>query len=135
MFQSMCINIFPGCVLPSFHSNSQQHIHGLFWQLAHQSFCKEVKGHIHFFCHLINYYICYKLRKQITYLYHVCLGFYMHFYRFRSTLSSNSIISCILDKGYQVCPCFSIKCSIIGLLLIICLTLNLSLKGIITELH
>ena len=48
-------------------------------------------------------------------------------------LSSISIISHTLDKGYQVCPCFSIKCSNRGLLPIICLILNLSLKGIITE--
>ena len=47
-------------------------------------------------------------------------------------LSSISIIS-ILNKGYQVCPCFSIKCSNKGLLPIICLILNLSQKGIITE--
>ena len=48
-------------------------------------------------------------------------------------LSSISIISHRLDKEYQVCPCFSIKCSNRGLLLIISLILNLSLKGIITE--
>ena len=48
-------------------------------------------------------------------------------------LSSISIISRILDKGYQICPCFSIKCSNKGLLPIICLILNLSQKGIITE--
>ena len=47
-------------------------------------------------------------------------------------LSSISIIS-LLDKGYQVCPCSSIKCSNKGLLPIICLILNLSQKGIITE--
>ena len=47
--------------------------------------------------------------------------------------SSISIISHILDKGYQVCPCFSTKCNNKGLLLIICLILNLSQKGIITE--
>ena len=49
-------------------------------------------------------------------------------------LSSISIISHILDKGYQVCPCVSIKCSNKGLLSIICLILTLSQKGIITEL-
>ena len=48
-------------------------------------------------------------------------------------LSSISIISCILDKGYQVCPYFSIKSSNKGLLPIICLILNLFQKGIITE--
>ena len=48
-------------------------------------------------------------------------------------LSSISIISHSLDKGYQVCPCLSIKCNNRGLLLSICLSLNLSLKGIITE--
>ena len=48
-------------------------------------------------------------------------------------LFSISITSLILDKGYQICPCFSIKCSNRGLLLIICLILNLSLKGINTE--
>ena len=47
--------------------------------------------------------------------------------------SSISIISHILDKAYQVCPCFSIKCNNKGLLLIICLILNLSRKGMITE--
>ena len=47
-------------------------------------------------------------------------------------LSSISIIS-ILDKGYQVCPCFNIKCSNKVILPIICLILNLSQKGIITE--
>ena len=48
-------------------------------------------------------------------------------------LSSILIISCTLDKVYQVSPCFSIRCSNRGLLSIICLILNLSLKGIITE--
>ena len=48
-------------------------------------------------------------------------------------LFSISIISVILDNGYQVCPCFNIKCSNKGLLFIICLILNLSLNGMITE--
>ena len=48
-------------------------------------------------------------------------------------LFSISIISLILDNGYQVCPCFNIKCSNKGLLLIIHLILNLSLNGVITE--
>ena len=49
------------------------------------------------------------------------------------TLPSISIISLILDNGYQVCPCFNIKCNNKGQLFIIRLILNLSLNGIITE--
>ena len=48
-------------------------------------------------------------------------------------LFSISIISLILDNGYQVWPCFNIKCNNKGLLFIIHLILNLSLNGIITE--
>ena len=48
-------------------------------------------------------------------------------------LFSISIISLILDNGYQVCPCFNIKCSNKGLHFIICLISNLSQNGIITE--
>ena len=42
-------------------------------------------------------------------------------------------MSLILDNGYQVWPCFNIKCNNKGLLFIIHLILNLSLNGIITE--
>ena len=56
----------------------------------------------------------------------------MHFYRFRSIIFNFHYFLCI-RQGIPSLPLFSIKCSNRGLLLIICLTLNLSLKGIITE--
>ena len=65
-------------------------------------------------------------------IYHVCLGSYTHFYRYQCIIFNFHYFLYIRQRIPSL-SLFCIKCSNRGLLLIICLILNLSLKGIITE--